>query len=421
MNENAVLYIQFSRLIFGFFTKGINCPLIILLSMSLSPDITMPIALLVVVTVAMLLNKRTEGKLMATVEQKEFKTRDTVLLVVFMAIIISAIAYTSYLNPGAIFQNILLLLFLSSYTMLLFTFSYVFSNIPKIRAQILSVGFGIASLIAGSAIMLPQLQDNFTIFRVVAFYGLAIFCFGAAIYEQKNSVSKPRWYVAVQPPAIFVLLFVFFNFISNAGTYAIWAPYLMDVFGFTFAILIILYLSSLFSWKTVGVFAVLLTTMDIILVIGTGTMVQAANQFTGLGLPVLVYLPNFPLLFRDGHILLRGLGLGDFFFAGVLAVQTFNKFGKKIALISVVAMAIAFGIWEAFLGNIISWFQSIGHPIGGFPGTLMIISGWAPIIAWAVLTHKSLKTQEKPIETPKAEQPSNSTDPQAVNESAGSA
>ena len=364
--------------------------------MSLSPDITMPIALLVVVTVAMLLNKRTEGKLMATVEQKEFKTRDTVLLIVFMAIIISAIAYTSMLNPGAVFQNILLLLFLSSYTMLLFTFSYVFSGISKIRAQIFSVGFGIASIIAGVVCLLATLQDSYTLLRVAAFVGLGIFCFGAAIYEHVKSAVKQRWYVAVQPPAIFVLLFVFFNFISNTGTYAIWAPYLMDVFGFTFAILIILYLSSLFSWKTVGLFAVLLTTMDIILVIGTGTMVQAANQFTGLGLPVLVYLPNFPLLFRDGHILLRGLGLGDFFFAGVLAVQTYNKFGKKIALLSAVAIAVAFGIWELFFNDILSYFQSIGHPIGGFPGTLMIISGWAPVIAWAVLTHKSLKAAELP-------------------------
>ena len=48
-------------------------------------DIAMPIALFIVVIVAMLLNKRTEGKLMSTVEEKEFKTRDIVLLVVFMA------------------------------------------------------------------------------------------------------------------------------------------------------------------------------------------------------------------------------------------------------------------------------------------------------------------------------------------------
>ena len=48
------------------------------------------------------------------------------------------------LNPGAIVQNILLIMFLTSYTMLLFTFSYVFSNLTKTRAQLLSVGFGIS-------------------------------------------------------------------------------------------------------------------------------------------------------------------------------------------------------------------------------------------------------------------------------------
>ncbi len=79
----------------------------------------------------MFLNKRVEGKLMATVEKKEFKTRDILLLVVFIAIMISVIAYTSIINPGGIIQNILLVLFLSSYTMLLFTFSYVFSNLTK--------------------------------------------------------------------------------------------------------------------------------------------------------------------------------------------------------------------------------------------------------------------------------------------------
>ena len=107
--------------------------------------------------------------------------------------------------------------------------------------------------------------------------GLAAFCFGVAIYEQIKTSLKQRWYVAAQPPAIFVLLFVFFNFISNAGTAAVWTPYLMDVFALTFAVLIILYLSSLFNWKTVGLFAVLLTTMDIILVIGSTAMVNCCN------------------------------------------------------------------------------------------------------------------------------------------------
>lgn len=373
--------------------------LIIVLSMP-SLDIAMPIALLIVVTVAVLLNKRVEGKLKSTVEEKEFKTRDIILLVILMSIIISVIAYTSMINPGAVFQNILLVIFLSSYTMLLFTFSYVFSNLSKINAQLLSLGFGVASLIAGSVSLLGQLADGFTVYRAVAFFGLAIFSFGAIVFEQKKTASKERWYVAVQPPAMFVLLFVFFNFIYT-GTLQVWYPVLMDVFGLTFAILIILYLGSMFTWKTVGLFAVLLTIMDIILVIGTGTMVAAANQFTGLGLPVLVFLPKIPLtLIPQGYLGMNffgfipsGLGLGDFFFAGILAVQTFKKFGKKTAFASIIAMTVAFGIWEAFLPEILTGLESIvGREIGGFPGTLMIICGWAPVVAWQLLA-----TRKKPV------------------------
>lgn len=353
-------------------------------------DIAMPIALFLVITVAMLLNKRAEGKLQSTIEEKELKTRDIVLLIIFMAIIISAISYTAMINPGAVFENILLVFFLSSYTILLFTISYVFSNLPKVRAQLFSIGFGVAGIAAGIVCLLAPFQDAFTIFRVAAFFGLAIFCFAVAFYEQKKTLLKERWYVAVQPAAIFVLLFVFFNFIHNPGTEAVWAPYLMDVFALTFAILIILYLSSLFNWKTVGLFAVLLTAMDIILVIGTTAMVTAATSFTGLGLPVLVWLPNVPIILKSGgSVLIRGLGLGDFFFAGVLVVQTFNKFGKKTAFISAIAIATAFGIWEAFLGEIINGLKPIvGRDIGGFPGTVMIISGWAPIIAWKLISER---------------------------------
>jgi hypothetical protein len=283
----------------------------------------------------------------------------------------------------------------------------VFSNLPKTRAQLLSVGFGVASLITGFACLLSPLQDAFTVYRVIAFFGLATFCFGAVVYSQKKTPLKERWYVAVQPPAIFVLLFVFFNFINNPGTVAIWSPFLMDVFGLTFAILIILYLSSLFNWKTVGLFAVLLTVMDIILVIVTPVMVSAAKNFTTLGLPVLVYLPNIPtILSQQGGILFRGLGLGDFFFAGVLAVQTFNKFGRKTAFASVVAMVVAFGIWEAFLEDILNWLQPIvGRNIGGFPGTLMIISGWAPIIAWKLLSERN-KAAKAPVAMEPTKEPS---------------
>ena len=183
----------------------------------------------------------------------------------------------------------------------------------------------------------------------------------------------------------------------------------MDVFGFTFAILIILYLSSLFSWKTVGLFAVLLTTMDIILVIVTPVMLTTANTFVNIGLPVLVFVPNVPLAFSatTHQILMRGLGLGDFFFAGVLAVQAYNKFGKKTGYVSVAAMAVAFGIWEAFLPDIIKGLIPIvGRNIGGFPGTLMIVSGWAPVIAIELLIRRRNKSAPplatiQPSDTPK--------------------
>ena len=73
-----------------------------------SLDLAMPLALFIVVMVALLLNKRVEGKLMATVEKKEFRSRDIILLVGLMSIIISVLAYTALLNPGAIVENILL-------------------------------------------------------------------------------------------------------------------------------------------------------------------------------------------------------------------------------------------------------------------------------------------------------------------------
>jgi len=373
-------------------------------------DIAMPITLFIVVTVAMLLNKRVGGKLQATVEEKEFKTKDVIVLVVFMAIVISAITYVSIINPGALFQDILLIFFLSSYTTLLFTFSYIFSNLPKTRSQMLSIGFGVASAVAGAACMLSPLQDAYTIYRVAAFFALAAFCFGVVVFEQLKTYSKPIWYVAVQPPAIFVLLFVFLNFIHNTGTAAVWFPIVMDVFGLTFAVLIILYLSSLFNWKTVGLFAVLLTAMDIILVF-SGPMVAAANTFTGLGLPVLVYLPNIPLFKAPaGYLSIYGfapvgLGLGDFFFGGVLAVQTFNKFGKKVAFEAAIAITVAFALWEASFSVVLPWLSSIlGHQLTGFPGTLMILSGWAPVASWKVLSEKR-KVAKMPIVNQPSEGP----------------
>jgi hypothetical protein len=347
-------------------------------------DLAMPTALFLAVLVALFLSKRVENKLTETVEQKEFKTRDVLLLVGFILVVVSVIAYTSIVNPGGIFENAILIFFMGSYTTLLFTFSYVFSNATKPRVQLVSAGFGVAAIIGGVVSLLGPLGDAFTIYRAIAFFALAGFCFGVVLFEQKKvSTGKGRWYVAAQPPALFLLLFIFFNVIYGGAT-QVWNPVLLDVFGFTFAILIIMYLSSLFTWKTVGLFAVLLTFMDIFLVF-SGPMVTAAETFTGLGLPVLVYLPNIPIVLTEaGKITFRGLGLGDFFFAGILAVQTFNKFGKKTAVISVFAMALSFGIWEAYLPEITSYFD-----IGGFPATVCIITGWIPIVVYMWLTTRN--------------------------------
>ena len=353
-------------------------------------DIAMPLALLAVSTVALLLYKRTEGKLRTTFEERELRTRDIVLLVVMIVVAVSVIGYVSILDPGRIFQNVILLVFLFSYSMLLFIFSYLFSGMKQRRAQLFSLGFAVASLLAGTISLLGPYADGLTLYRALAFYGLATFALASIILDAKKTIGQERLHIAVQPPALFVLLFVFFNVVYDGAP--VWAPALLDIFALTFAVLIILYLGSLFTWKTVLVFAVLLTIVDIILVLGTGTMVVAAQQFTGLGLPVLVHLPNVPLVFSlEGEVLFRGLGLGDFFFAGILALQTSKKFGKQAGYASVVTMTISFAVFEAFLPEVLNLLEPLlQREIGGFPGTLMIILGWLPVVAWKILSDKKV-------------------------------
>jgi hypothetical protein len=361
-------------------------------------DIAMPLVLLAVSTAALFLNKRTEGKLKTTFEERELRTRDVVMIVVMIVVAVTIIGYISILDPGEIFQNIILLVFLFSYSMLLFIFSYLFSGMRQKRAQLFSLGSAVVGLIAGTISLLEPFADGLTVYRTLAFYGLAVFAIVSIILDIKKEEAKERWYVAAQPPALFVLLFMFFN-VAYDGV-PVWAPALLDVFALTFAVLIILYLGSLFTWKTALVFAVLLTVVDVILVLGTGTMVTAAQQFTGLGLPVLVYLPNVPLIFSaEGTVLFRGLGLGDFFFAGILALQTVKKFGKQTGYAAVIGMTVSFAIFEAFLPEVLGLLEPLLHrEIGGFPGTLMIILGWLPIVAWKLFSERKQKQQDREID-----------------------
>jgi hypothetical protein len=331
-------------------------------------DITMPLALFAVTAVAMFLNKHVEGKLKTTLEEKEFRTRDAVLFVAMISIAVSVIVFIP--------QMAIMTVFLFSYSALLFTFSYLFSNMSKRKAQLFCLVFGVAGLAAGTVALLSPLADSLMFYGGWALYGLAAFAFFAVLYEQKRAGAKERWYLAVLPPILFVLLYLVYN-----GT-ILWFPYLLNVYAVMFAVLITLYLGALFSWKNVFIFAGLLTVMDIILVLFTGVMVTAAKQVSGLGLPVLVSLPTLPLVITERGLQYMSLGLGDFFFAGILATQTYKKFGKKTAVLSAVTMSLSFAIFETFLLNY-GW--------GAFPGTLMIICGWLPIIAWKLFAERKTK------------------------------
>jgi hypothetical protein len=334
-------------------------------------DIAMPTALFVVTLVAMLLNRRIEDKLKTTFEERELRMRDAILFVVMISVAVSVIVFIP--------QMAITMVFLFSYSTLLFTFSYIFSGIRKRSAQLFCLGFGVASLVAGTVAILDPFAHSLMFYGAVALLGLAAFAFVALVFEQKRSDVKQRWYLAVMPPILFVLLFLVYN-----GT-SLWFPFLLDAYGVLFAVLIILYLGSLFTWKSALIFAGLLTIVDIILVLVTGIMVTAAQTVSGLGLPVLISLPTLPLIITERGIQFMSLGLGDFFFAGILATQTFRKFGKQTAVLASIAMSVSFGIFEALL---------LTYRFGAFPGTLMIICGWLPVVAWKILGARRQKQQE---------------------------
>jgi len=275
-------------------------------------DVTMPLALAVVTLVSCWLNQKTEDKLKTTLEGKEFKTRDAVLLVAAMAVMVSSVVLLRDMIAP------LMILFLFSYSTLLFIFTYIFSN--------------------------------------------------------------KRGYLAVIPPAAFILLYAFL------GTTNVWLYYLMNVYGIIFAILITLYIGTLFTWKTTLIFAGLLTVMDIILVLVTGTMIEAVDTLNSLNLPVMVRLPIVPLIMNEAGELVRpGLGLGDFFFAGLLAIQTYKRYSRKTAIASVIAMAISFGIFE---------FAMLTYWRRPLPGTFMIILGWAVVAVSKILLNRQHKNKE---------------------------
>lgn len=271
----------------------------------LNVDFTMPIVLSLVTIASVFTFGKVEGKMKSLSDEREFRIQDVVLLVGFMSVMMFLIVFVRQITL------ILMVMFLFAYSMLLFTFAYVF--------------------------------------------------------------SRNRWYIGILPPAVFILLYIFVRDSS------IWTLYLSNIYGLVFAILITLYLAGLFTWKATAIFGVLLTGMDIVLVLVTGTMVQAAQTAMSLNLPVLVTLPLLPLIATGAGFSMLSLGLGDFFFAGLLGVQTAKRYGRRFALLTVVGMAISFFLFEVLLLNYLRQ---------AFPGTLMIICGWAPLVIGKELAKK---------------------------------
>jgi hypothetical protein len=332
-------------------------------------DVAMPIMLFAVTLAALFLTKHVEPKLKTTFEEREFKSRDAFLFVVLIAVAVSVVVFVP--------QMALIAVFLFSYCSLLFTFSYLFSNFTRRSAQVFFLGIGLAGLAAGAVALLKVYGDGLVMFYGgLAAFGLAAFALAAILYEQMKPEAKARLYLALFPPVLFLIVFFLFMYEPVPSLSLV----LVDVSGALFAVLITLYLASLFTWKVTFVFAALLTVMDIILVLVTGFMVTAATHVASLGLPVLISLPIIP---TTQGIRFLSLGLGDFFFAGTLATQTYKRYGRKTAVFSAVAMTVSFGIFEAVL---------LSTESGAFPGTVMIILGWLPVTAWKLVSERKTKS-----------------------------
>jgi hypothetical protein len=326
-------------------------------------DVAMPLTLFLVTLVGMFLEEKVENKLKGVFQERKFNARDALLLVAAMSVTVSLIVFIP--------QMALVIIFLFAYSMLLFMFTYLFSSFQKAEAKLFFIIFLIISFLAAT-ISLFNFSANITVaYGTLTLFGLFGFAFVALLYERGRVETGERWYLAVLPPALFISLYLFFN-----RTH-IWFPYLIDLYGIVFAVLIILYLGSLFTWKTTLIFVGLITVMDIILVLFTGTTVSAVSHLESLRLPVLIYLPSVPEIVINEGTVYMGLGLGDFFFAGLIAAQSLKKFGKTFALLSAIAMSTSFFIFQVVMLN---------YELVAFPGTLMIICGWLPLVLF-----KSLK------------------------------
>jgi hypothetical protein len=181
----------------------------------------------------------------------------------------------------------------------------------------------------------------------------------------------PKWYLAIAPPIIFILLFVYY-----------WNIYLFNFFAVLFGVSISLYMGKLFTWKTTAAFVFLLTIIDIIQVLVTRFTVVSAEKAVELGLPVGIILPTFP--FAGGNTF---LGLGDIFLMGLLGIQNSRKYGRKFGFVSIMSMVVVFFLFQTALLN---------SDVQNFPATVFVVSGWLTSLV-AKCFYSLSKREEEPL------------------------
>ncbi len=253
-------------------------------------DVALPSAVFLIISASVLSYRRIEKSFAPVLENTNYSTRDVILMVVAMGLMVSVIAFL----PGQAIQ----IGFMGAYSYMLFVFAY--------------------------------------------------------------TVLK-KWYLAIIAPIVFVASYLFF-----------WQLAVFNLFVVIFAVIITAQMSTLFTWKSVGVFAAILTVMDVFHVYVTGFMKQAATEMIELKLPVLLILPRVP----SGNLI--GLGLGDLFLGGLLAVQTAKKLGQKAGILVAAMNGVAMFIFE--LVSLNTNFADF------FPATIIVVAAWVSSLAVIWLT-----------------------------------
>lgn len=319
-------------------------------------DVAMPLALFATITTALLVHGKAEGRLKATFKE-ELGVWNALALVTMICLAVSLITFAPRL---AITLAVLL-----ACSTLLFAFTYTFSDVGKLEASLFCLVFLLISLIAATVNLFDLHISEAPWVGASAFYAFSIAVLAALLYENVRVRVGRRWCLAALPPTLFVLLYVFFN-----RTY-VWFPHLMNLHGAAFAVLITVYVGNMFTWKASLIFIGLLTLADVVLVTVTEAMVSAAMYVYDLRLPMLITLPTVPLSVTQQGVFHMNLGVGDLFFAGFIAVQTARRFNRSFAFLSAIAMSTSFFVFEALM---------LSYGLRAFPGTLMIVCGWLPLM-----------------------------------------